>query len=68
VRTYRLAPLDLKPVAMYLHDLARASCDASRLAKEGESLLAAAGPVERLISVAATDGSIVRVEPATPRT
>jgi hypothetical protein len=64
VRTYTLAGLDPQPLAIYLRDLARGSCDPSRLAKEGESLIAAAGPIERLISLAADDGSVLRVEEA----
>jgi hypothetical protein len=61
IRTYTLAGLDPKPLAVYLRDLARVSCDPGRLAKEGESLLAAAGPVERWISLAADDGSVLRM-------
>jgi hypothetical protein len=64
VRTYTLAGLDPKPLATYLRDLARGSCDPSRLAKEGESLLAAAGPVERIVSLAADDGAVLRIERA----
>lgn len=64
VRTYTLAGLDPAPLAVYLRDLARGSCDPSRLAKEGESLLAAAGPVERRVSLAADDGAVLRVERA----
>jgi len=64
VRTYTLAGLDPEPLATYLRDLARGSCDPSRLAKEGESLLAAAGPVERIVSLAADDGAVLRVERA----
>ena len=64
VRTYTLAGLDPEPLATYLRDLARGSCDPSRLAKEGESLLAAAGPVERIVSLAADDGAALRVERA----
>jgi hypothetical protein len=64
VRTYTLAGLDPGPLATYLRDLARGSCDPSRLAKEGESLLAAAGPVERIVSLAADDGAVLRIERA----
>ena len=62
VRTYTLAGLDPEPLAVYLRDLARGSCDAARLAKEGESLLAAAGPIERHVSLAADDGAVLRIE------
>ena len=62
VRTYTLAGLDPKPLEVYLRDLARGSCDPSRLAKEGEALLSAAGPIERRVSLAAEDGAVVRVE------
>jgi hypothetical protein len=64
VRTYTLAGLDPEPLATYLRDLARGSCDPSRLAKEGESLLAATGPAERVVSLAADDGALLRIERA----
>jgi len=64
VRTYTLAGLDPRPLATYLRDLARGSCDPGRLAKEGESLLAASGPVERIVSLSADDGRVLRVERA----
>jgi hypothetical protein len=65
VRTYTLAGLDPKPLAIYLRDLERGSCDPSRLAKEGESLLAATGRIERRVLLAADDGAIVRIEAVT---
>lgn len=64
VRTYTLAGLDPKPLEVYLRDLARGSCDPARLAKEGEALLAAAGPIERRVTLAAESGAVVRVAAA----
>jgi hypothetical protein len=64
VRTYTLAALDPKPLATYLRDLARGSCDPSRLAKEAEALLAAAGPAERRVSLSGEDGAILRIDRA----
>ena len=69
VRTYSLAGLDLELLATYLRDLAHGSCDPTRLAKEGESLLAATGPVECIVSLAADDGALLQIERAgTPPT
>jgi len=61
VRTYSLAGLDPKPLAVFLRDLARGSCDPARLAKEGESLLASAGPVARRVSLD-ENGAVLKIE------
>src|SRR5262249_46598265 len=61
VRTYALAGLEAKALPVFLRDLERGSCDPSRMAKEAEALLAAAGPVELLVSLG-EDGPVVRVE------
>ncbi|HTO68968.1 MAG TPA: hypothetical protein VMR31_03835 [Myxococcota bacterium] len=67
VRSYTLAGLDPEAFATYQRDLARGSCDPTRLAKEGEAFLAAAGPVERVVSLAVRDGALLRVERSSGR-
>lgn len=51
VRVYAAAGLEPEPFAVYRRNASKATCDAGRLQRETDALLACAGPVERLLAL-----------------
>jgi hypothetical protein len=52
VRIYAAAGLGPEPLAVYRRNAGKATCDAGRLQRETDALIACAGPVERLLALA----------------
>jgi ribosomal protein S18 acetylase RimI-like enzyme len=50
-RVYALAALDAGDGALYLRNLARGSCQASRASAETDALVAAAGPTQQIVAI-----------------
>jgi len=63
-RGFTLAGLEPEAFAVYRRNVDRGSCDPARLARETAALYACAGPVERLVTLRASDGAVLQAGPA----
>jgi hypothetical protein len=62
-RVYSLAALSEADVALYLHNLARGSCQVSRASAELDALIASAGMCERLVALDVASGRVLASAP-----
>jgi hypothetical protein len=66
LRVYSLAALAARDVTLYLRNVERGSCDASRARAELDALCAAAGRSERLVALDAALDRVVAAGPMPP--
>ena len=66
LRIFALAAIREADVALYLHDVARGSCDVARARAELEALAASAGPVERIVALELPELRVVATADAGP--